>query len=386
MPGYLINLGSEGGTLDLYVESGIYGTRIGRTGWYPSTLYTLADYLTMRPGDLVFFFQRRMIYGIGSVVGLENEGAPGPVYCNFPGADIPTVGTAPPYLWDGDNDPSIRWRVFFRPSPSFFRNGVDMDEVLQADSAGIARNLRVFWNRSFIKMEDDEMNLVATAILRRNNDPESPVFPDSSAELHAELSQRANLTDYVPDSDRLVAEGRQGDRIRSEPALQAWLADALTHGRQSATQIFGEWSYVANLYPASPLKPRDYMDEIDLFGYTLAYPEHPVSPYVMKFKIIEVKKDDQTVGSANVVDQVMKYVDWISNTRAGGDYALVDAYVVASGYSPEIIEYARLARTRTYVMPRRPYETKTWARLTLVRYKATEAVPSVELDVALAPA
>jgi hypothetical protein len=34
MPGYAINLGVRKGWLDVYVSSSIYGTRIGRLGWY----------------------------------------------------------------------------------------------------------------------------------------------------------------------------------------------------------------------------------------------------------------------------------------------------------------------------------------------------------------
>ena len=385
MPGYLINLGAPAGRLKLYIESGIYGTKIGRTGWYPATLYTLADYLTMQPGDLVFFFQKRMIYGIGSIATLANEGAPGPVFCNFQRSHVPTLIPSPPYVWNGDEDPDIRWRVIFRPSPAFFQNGVDMDEVLQADTAGVARSLRVFWNRSFVKMEDDETNLIATAILRRNQSPDSPKFEDHSESVHDELARNQNLPDFLPNTDDLVSENLHGNEIRHEPTLQAWLADALTRGRPNATAIFGEWSHIANLYPASPLKPRDYMDEIDLFGYTLARAQQGIAPFPTKFKVIEVKKGSQTAGPANVIDQVMKYVDWISTTRAGGDYALVDGYVVAAGFNDEAVEYARRARARTYVMPRRPYQTKTWDNLSLVTYSASQATPAVELRELLSP-
>ena len=42
-------------------------------------------------------------------------------------------------------------------------------------------------------------------------------------------------------------------------------------------------------------------------------------------------------------------------------------------------------RLRTYVMPRRPYETKTWANLSLLTYIASQAAPAVELHELLSP-
>lgn len=384
MPGYVINLGVEEGRLQLYVQSGIYGTsRLGRTGWYPQTLYTLADYLTMRPGDLIFFFQRRIIYGIGTIVAIVVNDDEHCVFCNSPRSYLPSQQVTPPYLWNGDKDPHIRWRVLFQPAPAFFATGVDMDEVLQADSAGIARSLRVFSNRSFIKTEDDESHLVATAILRRNEAADAAIFPDNSGGVHQAMGRVANLSDFLVDSDDLVAHDLQGSEVQHEPTLQAWLADRLTRRVPDVTGIFGDWDYVSNLYPASPLKPRQYMEEIDVFGYVLAPAQPPIPPYVRRFKVIEVKAGSQTLGPSNVVDQVMKYVDWVSSARAGGDYGLIDAYIVASDFAQDLVQYAAERRTRSYVIPRRPYETRQWASLTLVKYQALAGRPAVRLDIAL---
>lgn len=386
MPGYIFNLGRIEGRLQLYIESGIYGTsRLGRTGWYPQTLYTLADYLTMWPGDFVFFFQQRTIYGIGSIVEVGGDLRSQSAVCNFPRSYLPTQPPAPPYFWDGDNDHEIRWRILFKPTPAFYATGVDMDEVLQADSTGVARSLRVFSNRSFIKMEDDECHLVATAILRRNESPASPTFDDTSSSVHEGLRQLPSLASFALDCDQLIENDLRGNRVEHEPSLQAWLVNGLARREPRITDIFGEWSYVENLYPASPFKPRQYMDEIDVFGYSLATPEAPIPPYVRRFKIIEVKADVQSLTPSNVIDQVMKYVDWVSSTRAGGDYGLIDAYVVASDYAQDLVEYAAEKRRRAYVIPRRPYETKQWGSLTLVRYQAAARRPAVSFDVVLPP-
>jgi hypothetical protein len=51
------------------LSRGIHGVRMTRgTAWSGSMLGTLADHTTIRPGDLLFCFQDRNIYGIGRVV------------------------------------------------------------------------------------------------------------------------------------------------------------------------------------------------------------------------------------------------------------------------------------------------------------------------------
>ena len=47
-------------------------------------------------------------------------------------------------------------------------------------------------------------------------------------------------------------------------ALEATLCDVLT--RHDDT-VFGHWDYISRQVVASPFKPVDYMDRIDIFGY-----------------------------------------------------------------------------------------------------------------------
>lgn len=387
MSGYLINLGSgELDRLPLYVTSGVYGTRIPRDGWYRPTLYTLADFLTMRPGDLIFFFQKRTIYGIGSVTSFDVGGEQTCTLSNYPSSFIPNTPPVPPYLWDGDSDPFVRFRVFFKHEPKFYQVGVDMDEVLQSDVSGKARSLPVFSNRSFIQMEDDETELVATAILRRNSGS-SLYFEDHSLSTVDRIAKLPNLALFKIDADQLVRADLVGDQVAHEPTLQAWLVDALTRRPHHAAETLGKWDFVCNLYPASPLKPRVYMDEIDIFGYETVPRTGPLPSYIAKFRIIEVKAGVQGLGPQNAVDQTMKYVDWVSSTRAGGDYSLVSAYIVARGFTGDLLDYARASRVRNYVIPRRPYETRCWQDLHLIAYHPSgHASPALNLATVLGPA
>jgi len=378
MAGFIVNLAKGLERLDLYIKSGVYGTRISPAPQRRrANLMTLADYVLMRPGDLIFFFQERRIYGIGEIIDFGFEGKPC-ILCNFPRSYILDEPSKQPYLWFGDKDPLIRWRVFFQPHPSFFQDGVDMDEVLQSDTIGVARALPLFWNRSFLNLESDEANLIAHTILRRNlGKMNAPLFADDSQITHKSVLSRTSTVDFTVDLDTLVNHHASGGMVFPEAALQVWLVGNLAMKAPGVTAVFGEWDYICNLYPASPVKPRDYMDEMDIFGYSLAPALNSIPPYVQTFKIIEVKSESQAYAPANVVDQTMKYVDWISVTRAGGDYGLVEAYIVARDFDDRLIDYAGNQAVRPYVIPRRPYETKQWRNLKLVKYEHTGASPAL---------
>lgn len=392
MSGYIINLADED-ALRRYVEFGVYGTLMKRPdypSWSVAAELTLADYLTMRPGDLIFFFRERTIYGVGRLVSMQ-RGSPTAALANYPGASFPRAH--PPddrttLLYRQHREEDMRWVVFFRPDPAFFRHGLDMDEVLQGDIRNVVRGLRVFEKRSFIQVEDEEAQVMVDLLLRRNAttlgnvwQANEHVFPDQSAFYHAQVSARnAELGAYQIDIDTLLAHYVRDGSVAHEALLQAWLAHALTVRAPGVTAIFGAWDYVANQVSASPQKPVMYMDRIDLFGYTTRRLSASFPPTIMRYKAIELKKD--LISDVNVINQMLKYVDWLAHTRAGGDYSMVDAYLVASGYTPEVVDYACDVGVRDYITPYRPYHKQQWSQLTLVRYIPTSSIPAVRLELA----
>ena len=77
MKGYIFALGPYG-DVERIVHSGLFGTiqRPEIIGGNQEIVFlaTTADYLTMAPGDKVFFFQNRKIYGVGEVIDIFNSG------------------------------------------------------------------------------------------------------------------------------------------------------------------------------------------------------------------------------------------------------------------------------------------------------------------------
>jgi len=125
MAGYIINLNSIN-SLELYIENGVYATKLSapRNGrWLVHHEGTFADYATVKPGDNIYFFIQRNIYGIGSLVELAGDCK----FLNFPNASQPegvNYGGIQPYLlWeelmklvlerkiDHGGNPVLRWMM-----------------------------------------------------------------------------------------------------------------------------------------------------------------------------------------------------------------------------------------------------------------------------------
>lgn len=368
MAGYLFLLDSEQ-SLSECIERGSYATKIKQPNgyWNVAAEGTFGDYITMRPGDDVYFFMKRTIYGIGKLVRVAGDCR----HLNFPGAATPYPFSyheiASRTLLPGEDATEKRWVCFFEPSPHFFRYGVDMDDMLASNPKAF-RMLRTMWKRSFIKFDDEENQAFRDAILKANEKSlaaptEADVFPDAHRRSHARASQLASGEGYRLCAAPVVEACSKGELLNHEMALEAGILGQLHEHEESAISAFGSWDYLAHQVVASPFKPIDYMDRMDLFGYRYI-PGHP--PTISKYMVGEIKAATANIGD---IEQVLKYVDWVANEYAHGDYLLIEAYLVAADFSDECIrQYAQHAR-RMFTRRRRPAQTETWQSLHLVRYE-----------------
>ena len=110
----------------------------------------------MKPGDNIYFFIDRKIYGIGILKDINNEC----VFNNFLHSSAPVIinhsTITSQCLFDfGKDTPHHRWICLFEPSPFFFTKGIDMDDVLASNPTKF-KMLRAFWKLSFLKIDDDE--------------------------------------------------------------------------------------------------------------------------------------------------------------------------------------------------------------------------------------
>ena len=126
--------------------------------------------------------------------------------------------------------------------------------------------------------------------------------------------------------------------------------------------VFGEWDYLSHQVVASPFKPIDYMDKMDLFGYSYVPGFRPTKSHVL---VGEIKKD---AAKLEDVDQLLKYVDWVKDEYCFGDYSMVNAFLVASEFDNDIIQHKETVGVRGYTIGFRPARSLKWDNMKLVKY------------------
>lgn len=371
MAGYLILLDESTPAEEIFA-SGVYSTAVSAPHgkgkarrWLTHHEATLADYLGMRHGDWIFFFTNRRIYGVGQLIAIRGHCA----FQNFPGACSPLVDAPSDHdrlLWIPPEESDVsshRWLCTFVPAPILLPNPVDMDDALSSNP-GAFKSLRVIWKRSFIKMDDVESQALVDILARRNQDAledyQDPVR--TPIETHERISRKFS-SDHILSASDVLRSCAEGDgAVGHEMAVEAGLVEALTRDDPAVRSVFGSWDYVSHQVHASPFKPVDYMDKIDVFGYRRLRPFGSIGSYL----IAEIKKG---VATSADVHQLIKYVDWVAHNHCGGDYSLIDAFLVAHSFDSDAASARDRDGVRSFTVGSRPVIAQVWSKLRLVRYE-----------------
>ncbi len=381
MAGYIFNLDSIE-KLHFYITNGVYSTKLSSPNgrWKAHHEATFADYATMKAGDNVYFFIQRKIYGIGKLVDLAGQDCK---FSNYPGACIPT-----PYQYTSDNNLLLdegpgsidqRWVCVFEPDPHFFINGIDMDDVLSSKPHSF-RMLRVFWKVSFIKFDDEENQAFRDVLLKYNQEAlRTPqhgvnVFDNNCTNNHSNIIRKITRDNYRIEIAPFLENCKKGDYLRHEMAIEAALLFQLAYRNPATINVFGAWDYLSHQVIASPFKPIDYMDRMDIFGYAYL-PGH--SPTKSKYLIVELKKDKAL---SEDVEQVLKYVDWVKEEYCHNDYSMIEAFLVAYNFADDVIDYRRQRAKRQYTIGRRPAQSLTWSNLKLIKYRYNQLAGFIDFE------
>lgn len=331
------------------ISEGIYSARCPKSG--SAFIGTLADYLGMKSGDNIFFTDRK-IYGIGRLVNIDEVDCRFRIHSNR--EDVEDLIET--------RDPSVHQFVCtFIPSPYFFRKGVDMDEVLMFSPERI-KSLRFFSQRTFMKLDDFESDALKNVIARKNEkylqDFDEDTHFTFSAEVHEQMKERIamntdeyrlSIFDYI-DCD---------EKASSEYYIEGAIMDLLRRGE---SKHIGRWDFIGRQYPASPAKPSEYVESMDLFGYRYV---PNFSGAISKYIVIELKTG--TINREHV-QQTMKYVDWISREYTKGDYSMIEAYTIGFDVEEDIEEQIVDIIERNYIIENRPVENKKWQKLRVLSY------------------
>ncbi len=378
--GYIMSLDSIE-SLEKYIFNGIYSTKLSTPSnyWKKHHEATFADYATMQPGDNIYFFIKRKIYGIGEIVQVGDDCK----FLNYPNANKPFNFTyndiKNDLLWDeGEHSKDQRWICVFKPNPNFFMNGIDMDEALSSNPSKF-RSLRAFWKVSFIKLDDDENQALKDVILKNNqhllnNSDKDFIFNSKYQDYHLKILNLLKNNNYKFEMNEILSSCCDAAKLKHEMAIEAGILFQLSNKEKETTEIFGQWDYISHQVIASPFKPVDYMDKMDIFGYSFI-PEY--NPTKSKFLVMELKKDN---ANKEDIDQLLKYVDWVNDDYSHGDYSMIHSFLVASGFSEDVINYSKEIGIRKYVLGRRPPKSEEWSNLKLVKYSFDEIDNKIRFD------
>lgn len=382
MAGYIFSLDNED-SLQLYIKNGVYATKQSTpsNAWRAHHEGIFGDYATMQEGDNIYFFIRRKIFGIGKLVKVGRDCK----YFNFPNAGKPKKVAydriKEHLLWDeGEKSVKQRCLCLFEPDPIFFMYGVDMDDVLSSNPSAF-KMLRAFWKLSFVKFDDEENQAFRDIILKRNQ--ESLINIQSSSQIfdyqpvHSSINNQLVVNDYSMTSgvSEMLTSCVEGDKLRHEMAIEAGTLCQLAINDLSTCKIFGKWDYLSRQVIASPFKPIDYMDKMDLFGYSYVQGFKPTKAHYL---VGEIKKDE---GDSEAVDQILKYVDWVKDEYCYGDYSMINAFLICYNFSEQVITYAQDVGNRRYTIGMRPTQSLQWKNLKLVKYRFKNTLGKIEYEI-----
>lgn len=372
MAGYVMTLDNLD-SLKNCIQTGIYSTNLSEPNgnWKIHHEGTFADYLSMKAGDNIYFFIKRKLYGIGEITNISFDCK----FLNYEGADIPNIINKKEYAEKEplmpNADANNRCFCTFKPAPFYFKDGIDMDDVLSSNPSAF-RMLRAMWKVSFIKIDDNENKALIDIILKRNEEKlltQRGVF-GFSTKVHEDIFNRASSDLHRLTAYNILLSASQGSWIRHEMAIEAALCEKLISENSTP---FGKWDYISHQVVASPFKAIDYMDKMDVFGYRFINGFSTISKYL----VIEIKKNAATT---DVIEQIMKYVDWIQKEYAYGDYSMIEAYVVAADFSKEIVKKRNKECIRYFTKGFRPSQSCTWNSVKLIKYTYNQVTKDIEFE------
>lgn len=365
MAGYIFSFGKEKKIDELFyvLSKGVFGPNIAepKNSWSMQAEGTFSDFYSMKQGDHVYFFKERKLYGVAELVKVAEDVK----LLNYPKADIPNTFYTQKELDDIailPDSKDVRMLCTFKASKTIYKNGLDIDYVLQSNPQAF-KMLRAFWKLSFIKIDDTEDKALFDILHRVNYLETNEVAYDDS--IHGRIQKVVN-EEYTVNSNKLIAVAKlKNSELAHEMALEATLVDLLAQGKLE--KELGVWDYISHQVVASPFKPIDYMDKMDIFGYSYlsAYREQKT---IGEFKVIELKKREASI---NTVDQVMKYVDWINQEYAFGDFEMIKAYIIAKEIPQKVIDYSKRVAIRNY-SKFKPAQNLKWTELALYEYQISE--------------
>jgi len=162
-----------------------------------------------------------------------------------------------------------------------------------------------------------------------------------------------------------------------EMALECGVIELLLNDK-SVNEVLGNWKYISHQVIASPFKPLAYVSKMDIFGYRYisGLPDGYDSS-VSDYLVIELKARN---ADADCVEQLLRYVEWVKQEYAHGDYSRIKAFLIAKSFNQSAIDVLKTSAVRHYTEGGRSPKTVTWAGLKFIKYRYDNATRKLLLD------
>lgn len=291
----------------------------------------LADLAAVEEGDQVFFFKDRKIYGVGEVVAPDDDND---ILLNYPESDKihPPKPEREEAFYQQDRWKRVRFPIAFKKAPDFFSKGIDMDIALNSKYSEYFTYLRFFQTQNFCILSEEEARGLKQLILQNNGHNETFVAKDEK-ELNETISHNHgsySINDLIAhEAEKQFEDGE----ARTEFIVHGALLEALKKNDKTAlpkSLIDENRKDVYREFPASPPKPADHYNKIDVVS-TKSYSQD--SKITTSYDIVELKKGHVTKKDfKNHISQVMKYLEYMSGKYTGGNFDAIQAYYVAHSY------------------------------------------------------
>ena len=238
-----------------------------------------------------------------------------------------------------------------------------MDDVLRYRPRAF-KVLRAFEGLSFIKIDDEENRALREFISLVNESSydniDENVFPFNNG-THSRLLAE-DLTAFTMNINKALSNAENREYVFSEMFIEGALLQGLSTG---TTTAMGQWDYLTHQLIASPFKPLQYIDKIDIFGYRFSQHYQDEPKLITKYLLVEMKKD--TINRA-ALEQTMQYVDWVCKEYASGDYSKIEAFVVGDHAVHNIGNAIADICQRSYIVETHPAKPERWNNLKVVQY------------------
>ncbi|MFC6799527.1 hypothetical protein [Haladaptatus sp. DYSN1] len=291
--------------------------------WSSQMAGTFGDLAAIEPGDKVFFFKAKTIYGVGEVLDIEGTSR-NPLFLNFEDAstpkptqvdldwlnvneDAPAVEDAQisfdnisdgledsqtsddgvkynlpdsdvldikedDALYSGSGWTNARIVVPFRPAPLFFEQGIDMDFALSSNAAARFSYLEFFEAKNFSLLSEDEALGLLELLLLVNNpnsgDAQSIAPAKNTNDFIELLNQKTkgnfSIHGYVADN---VSGLRSNGFFKKENWVHALAIEALRTNDSTNLPDCLQNDLRRNVfreYPVSPAKPTTWANQLDI--------------------------------------------------------------------------------------------------------------------------